>query len=251
MGAAPPLSGSDLFLRGRPQGRATAAPRALCILRPLVSCCVVHPGATPPLPHSESRPTAAAPAIPQQPAASYSRSTTISPLFQGRPQPGRSCSNHQAYGQEGERRSAMDLIRKLEEFRAQEQALAWEGTFAEYFELVKAQPARRPALPRPHLRHDHGRGRGGRQARRNHATSSSTTRCTAWKPLQQIVEYFDSAAQRLEVRKRILLLMGPVGGGKSTIVTLLKRGLEAYTPQPRTARSTPSRAARCTRSRCT
>src|SRR6266704_1851795 len=48
------------------------------------------------------------------------------------------------------------------------------------------------------------------------------------KPLQQIVEYFHSAAQRLEVRKRILLLMGPVGGGKSTIVYLIKRGLEEY-----------------------
>ena len=46
--------------------------------------------------------------------------------------------------------------------------------------------------------------------------------------LQQIVEYFRSAASRLEVRKRILLLMGPVGGGKSTIVSLLKRGLEQY-----------------------
>jgi serine protein kinase len=49
------------------------------------------------------------------------------------------------------------------------------------------------------------------------------------KPLQQLVDYFASAASRLEVRKRILLLMGPVGGGKSSIVTLLKRGLEAYT----------------------
>ena len=52
------------------------------------------------------------------------------------------------------------------------------------------------------------------------------------KPLQQIVDYFHSAAQRLEVRKRILLLMGPVGGGKSTIVSLLKRGLEAYSRAP-------------------
>jgi serine protein kinase len=46
--------------------------------------------------------------------------------------------------------------------------------------------------------------------------------------LQQIVEYFRSAASRLEVRKRILLLMGPVGGGKSSIVSLMKRGLEQY-----------------------
>ncbi|WP_408647305.1 P-loop NTPase family protein [Ureibacillus thermosphaericus] len=35
-------------------------------------------------------------------------------------------------------------------------------------------------------------------------------------------EYFHPAAKRLDVRKRILLLMGPVSGGKSTIVTLLK-----------------------------
>src|SRR5699024_5426823 len=35
-------------------------------------------------------------------------------------------------------------------------------------------------------------------------------------------------ARRLDVKKRILLLMGPVSGGKSTLVTMLKRGLEEY-----------------------
>src|SRR5690606_2405357 len=43
-----------------------------------------------------------------------------------------------------------------------------------------------------------------------------------------VEEYFHSAARRLDVRKRILLLMGPVSGGKSTIVNLLKEGLERY-----------------------
>lgn len=43
-----------------------------------------------------------------------------------------------------------------------------------------------------------------------------------------VEEYFRPAAQRLDVRKRILMLVGPVGGGKSTIVTLVKRGLEQY-----------------------
>ena len=53
------------------------------------------------------------------------------------------------------------------------------------------------------------------------------------KPIAQIVEYFSAAAKRLEPRKRILLLMGPVGGGKSTVAILLREGLERYT---RTAR---------------
>jgi serine protein kinase len=47
-----------------------------------------------------------------------------------------------------------------------------------------------------------------------------------------VEEYFHSAARRLDVRKRILLLMGPVSGGKSTIVTLLKRGLERFSWTP-------------------
>ena len=44
--------------------------------------------------------------------------------------------------------------------------------------------------------------------------------------LERLVEeYFHPSAKRLDVRKRILLLMGPVSGGKSTLVTMLKRGL--------------------------
>lgn len=47
--------------------------------------------------------------------------------------------------------------------------------------------------------------------------------------IAKIVDYFNSGGRRLPVRKRILLLMGPVGGGKSTIVSMLKRGLGRYT----------------------
>jgi serine protein kinase len=47
-----------------------------------------------------------------------------------------------------------------------------------------------------------------------------------------VEEYFRPAAQRLDVRKRLLLLMGPVSGGKSTLVTLLKNGLEIFTRTP-------------------
>lgn len=47
-----------------------------------------------------------------------------------------------------------------------------------------------------------------------------------------VEEYLSPAAKRLDIRKRILLFVGPVGGGKSTIVTLLKRGLERYSRTP-------------------
>lgn len=70
-------------------------------------------------------------------------------------------------------------------------------------------------------------------------------------PIEKLVEeYFHSAARRLDVRKRILLLMGPVSGGKSTIVTMLKRGWSDIRV-PTKAPSSRSRAARCMRSRCT
>lgn len=48
------------------------------------------------------------------------------------------------------------------------------------------------------------------------------------KPLMELVNTFKSAAQRLGTEKRVILLHGPVGSAKSTIVRLLKKGLEAY-----------------------
>jgi serine protein kinase len=47
-------------------------------------------------------------------------------------------------------------------------------------------------------------------------------------PLMKLVAVFKAAAQRYGPEKRVLLLHGPVGSAKSTIVRLLKRGLEEY-----------------------
>ncbi|MFA5810723.1 MAG: serine protein kinase [bacterium] len=51
-------------------------------------------------------------------------------------------------------------------------------------------------------------------------------------PLMKLVNVFQSAARRYGTEKRILLLHGPVGGAKSTIVRMLKKGLEAYSATP-------------------
>lgn len=122
----------------------------------------------------------------------------------------------------------MNLLAKIEEYRSQEESLGWEGTFKDYWELV---------LKHKHLaQHAHARIYNMIRAagveeigpvRRYRFFSSELFGLD--QPLQRLVEeYFAPAARRLDVRKRILLLMGPVSGGKSTLVSMLKRGLEQY-----------------------
>ncbi|MFS8640114.1 MAG: protein prkA, partial [Symbiobacteriaceae bacterium] len=119
----------------------------------------------------------------------------------------------------------MNLKERLEQHRLEEQRLAWEGTFLDYFEIVKRNPA---VADLAHARVYNMIMTAGVEKTPDGRTIYKFFSDEIFgleKPLEQLVEYFRSAAKRLEVRKRILLLMGPVGGGKSTIVSLLKRGL--------------------------
>src|SRR6058998_1715814 len=122
----------------------------------------------------------------------------------------------------------MDLVKRLEEYRDRERELQWEGTFAQYFEIATKKPEVTRLAHERIYRMIMDAGVGTSRTGEPLFNFFSEEIFGIEKPLQQIVEYFHSAAQRLEVRKRILLLMGPVGGGKSTIVYLIKRGLEAY-----------------------
>ncbi len=126
-----------------------------------------------------------------------------------------------------------DITQLLEAHRRERASLHWEGTFREYFEMA----VKRPQLTQlAHARICDMILAAGTTVI-NPGTRDEITRYNFFseelfgidETIEQLVEYFKSAAQRLEVRKRILLLMGPVGGGKSTIVNLLKRGLEKWT----------------------
>jgi len=122
----------------------------------------------------------------------------------------------------------LNLVSRLEAYRAEERQLAWQGTFKEYFDQVVANPR---IARLSHARVYDMLMAGGSEALPNGDTRHEFFADELFgieRPLQHLVDYFASAARRLEVRKRILLLMGPVGGGKSTIVTMLKRGLEEY-----------------------
>ena len=135
--------------------------------------------------------------------------------------------------QEQDGKKQFNISERLEDLRREHEALRWEGTFRDYFELV-AQNPRIAQLSHARINdmvHAAGieRLNEGTQHELLSYNFFSSELFGIEEPIARIVEYFKSAAQRLEVRKRILLLMGPVGGGKSTIVNMLKRGLEDWT----------------------
>src|SRR5688500_14412559 len=98
----------------------------------------------------------------------------------------------------------MELLERLESYRTEEQKLRWTGSFGEYFELVTQNP-RIAQL-------SHARIHSMVTADGVEYDDRGIPRYTFFeedifgieKPLAQVVEYFQSAAQRLEVRKRIL-----------------------------------------------
>lgn len=122
----------------------------------------------------------------------------------------------------------IDILRKIESYREEERRLKWEGTFAEYLRIVKERPeVAQTAHSRVYNMIKSTGVEEKNQKKTYHFFNKEIFGLES--ALERLVEeYFHPAARRLDVRKRILLLMGPVSGGKSTIVTLLKRGLEQY-----------------------
>ncbi|MFK4388913.1 serine protein kinase [Peribacillus frigoritolerans] len=122
----------------------------------------------------------------------------------------------------------MDILKKIEKFREDEQKLKWEGTFAEYLEILKETPL---VAQSAHSRvYNMIRDAGIEEVNGTKKYNFFSGQLFGLEDsLERLIEeYFHPAAKRLDVRKRILLLMGPVSGGKSTLVSLLKRGLENY-----------------------
>ncbi len=114
----------------------------------------------------------------------------------------------------------------------------WEGSFTDYLEIVKQNPrVARSAFQRLYdmiLSYGTEEYTQNRETIVHHkffADPFDNGRDAVFgldKPLMQLVQIFESAARRYGTEKRVLLLHGPVGSAKSTIVRLLKKGLEAY-----------------------
>lgn len=122
----------------------------------------------------------------------------------------------------------MDIFERIASYRAENDRLAWSGTFKDYIELLRKDPS--PAKTAHSRVYDMIKSHGVEDinGRKRYKFFEQEIFGLDRAVEKLVEEYFHSAARRLDVRKRILLLMGPVSGGKSTLVTLLKRGLEQY-----------------------
>src|SRR5699024_1565402 len=123
----------------------------------------------------------------------------------------------------------MEILSRLKQYREEEAMLEWEGTFADYLELVRERPE---IAQSAHSRLYNMIKFAGVEENAESKTYQffSEEIFGLEETLEKLVEeYFQPAAKKLDVKKRILLLMGQIGGGKSTNVSLLKNGLEQFT----------------------
>ncbi len=133
--------------------------------------------------------------------------------------------------------SLLTLVADLQD-RKQYQELNWTGTFSDYLELV----ARNPRVTRSAFQriYDMIMSYGTEEfidakkklIRYKFFADPSLDEADAVYgleiPLMRLVSFFRSAAEGYGTERRVLLLHGPVGSSKSTIVRRLKKGLEHY-----------------------
>jgi serine protein kinase len=129
--------------------------------------------------------------------------------------------------------SSSDFIDSLSSFSKQHRGQRWEGTFSDFLDqIVPKSPAAMVRSSHEYI-YDMLRWHGRDMA--SDANEAARSRELFRKdlfgidePLTRLVEYFKAAAAGSDVGRRLLLLLGPPSGGKSTVAILLKRGLEEY-----------------------
>src|SRR5882724_7829342 len=134
--------------------------------------------------------------------------------------------------------SAMANLQSAQEY----QELNWEGSFEDYLKLVQDNPrVMRNAFQRIYdmilsyrteeyveYKKKITRYRFFRDDRHNGRDAVYGID----QSLNHLVDIFKSASRNYGTERRVILLHGPVGSAKSTIVRLLKKGLEEYSHTP-------------------
>jgi serine protein kinase len=122
-----------------------------------------------------------------------------------------------------------DIFQKFDTHLQTHRQVPWEGTFRDYLAMVIDKPG---LAQHAHARIYHMLKSTGVQvndAGKERYAFFERELFGIDEPLAQVAEYFKAAAMGSDVGRRVLLLYGPPSSGKSQLVILLKRGLEAFT----------------------
>ncbi len=124
-----------------------------------------------------------------------------------------------------------DFLTSLTDFSKHHRAQRWEGSIGEFLTTIL------PNNPTAYVRSSHeyiwdmllwyGRDVDGSDVEKAKQLFKREL-FGVDEPLARVVDYFKAAAAGSDVGRRLLLLLGPPSGGKSTLAILLKRGLEEY-----------------------
>src|SRR3984893_1847110 len=124
------------------------------------------------------------------------------------------------------------FIESLSAFGREHRAQHWEGTFGDF--LANVLPRNPGAFTRASHQYIwdmirwYGRACTDKDATARAQELSGPDLFGIDEPLARVVDYFKAAAAGSDVGRRLLLLLGPPSGGKSTLAILLKRGLEEF-----------------------
>ncbi len=130
--------------------------------------------------------------------------------------------------------SKIDFQKIIENARKEEREILWEGTCLQYLELVKENPdTAQLASGRIYHMVMH-KGTEPIEGMAKLPDYEDMVRYQFFQgelygleePLHDIMRFLKAGARRTETGKRILILVGPVSSGKSTIASLMKHGLE-------------------------
>jgi serine protein kinase len=130
-----------------------------------------------------------------------------------------------------EESSPSDFLDSLNRFSKEHRAQRWEGTLGDF--LTHILPTRPASFTRTSHEYIwdmllwHGRETEGDDVQKARELFKREL-FGVDEPLRRVVDYFKAAAAGSDVGRRLLLLLGPPSGGKSTLAILLKRGLEEY-----------------------
>lgn len=133
-------------------------------------------------------------------------------------------------------RDNLDFQSIINENRAKKSANSWQGTCLEYLEQVKQKPGIAMSAPSRLYNMIIEKGTAPSTEKVVLPGYEDLVRYNFFddqifgvdESIHDIVKFFHAGARRTETGKRILMLVGPVSSGKSSISSLLKRRLEEY-----------------------